>query len=185
MTALARSYDRNQGRFDRDSWGRELVAGTAADLGGVFLGEVFAGHLQRSYDDPGLPRISGPAFGGLLQWNATPLTTLNARLARGIEESVLQASGFLSTRTEVGVDHELLRNLVLSANVSLTRNDYEATRGGPEREDDVLGLDFGGLWLLNRDLHVELGYRIGRRSSENPGEDYDSRALTVNLRFQI
>ena len=184
-TGIERTYERRQGRFDRDSEGWEVVAGAEADLGGIVSGEVFAGYLRQKYEAPVLPTVEGSAFGGSLNWNVTPLTTVSALLRRSVEESVLAASGFLATHGEVAVDHELLRNLVLSTNLSLARSDYEAIPGGDDRSDDVVGIYIGGLWLLDRYEHVDFGYQVQHRGSTVSGEDYTSRVLSLNLRLKF
>ena len=185
-TGNVRDYEHDrQGGFDRDSEGLEIVAGTELDLGGIVRAEVFAGYRRQDYDDRVLPRVEGPAFGGSLLWNVTPLTTVNAEVRRSVEESVLAASGFLATRVEAGVDHELLRNLVLSVDASVTRNDYESVRGSVGRDDDSLEFGIGGVWLVDRNVHVDFGYRFERRDSTAAGNDYDSRMLSVGLKLQL
>ena len=184
-TGHVRDYEDRQGGFDRDSEGWELVAGTDLDLGGIVHGEVFAGYRRQDYDDRALPHVEGPAFGGSLVWNVTPLTTVNADVRRSVEESVLAASGFLATRAEAGVDHELRRNLVLSADASIARHDYEAIRGSAGRDDDILEYGVGALWLKDRNVRVELGYRYSRRNSTVAGDDYFGRVLSVSLQMQL
>lgn len=182
-TRHVRSYESLQGgdRFDRDSDGWELVAGTALDLGGVVFGEVFAGWRTQDYDDPRLPAVDGPSFGGRLIWNVTPLTTVGGFVQRTVEESTLGgASGFLATAAGVGVDHELLRNLILGAELEFTNNDYEGIR----RDDDLLGVGIGGTWLVNRNVRAELGYRFDTRDSTVSGAGYDSQIVTVTVRLQ-
>ena len=166
---------------NRDSDGWELVIGTALDLGGIVFGEVFAGHRSQDYDDASLPTIDGFTLGGAVDWNVTPLTTVNGFVQRKVEESVIDgASGALATTVGLGVDHELLRNLILSADLSLTSSDYE----GITREDDVLGVGFGGTYLVNRNLHADFGYRHQSRDSTTAGADYDSNVVHLTVRLQ-
>ena len=180
-----RRYDRRPRRYDRDSEGWELVAGTALDLGGIISGEVFAGYLAQSYDDPALRRIEGWTFGGSVDWNLTPLTTVSGLVRRSAEESVLAASGFLATHAEVRADHELLRNLLLRAGVQLTRNDYEAAAGAAGRNDEILRVSAGGTWLVNRRIHVDFGYRFATRESTVARDNYDAGIASASLRLQF
>ena len=179
-----RDYKRRQGRFNRNSDGFELVAGTALDLGGLVFGEVSAGFRRQSYDDSALPAIDGLAFDAALTWNVTPLTTVKGFVQRTVEESVLDASGFLATSGGVGVDHELLRNLILSADLDLANNRYEPIAGSLRRDDDLIGAGIGATWLVNRLLHVDLGYRFEKRHSTATGGSYDNNAVTLTTRLQ-
>ena len=179
-----RDYERRQGRFDRDSDGWKIVAGTALDLGGLVFGEVSAGYRKQTYEDPQLPDVNGLAIDGSLTWNVTPLTTVNAFVERSVEESVLDASGYLATSGGVGVDHELLRNLILGADLAMASRRYEPVAGAPAREDDRIGFGIEGTWLVNRSLHASLGYRFETRDSTAAGDDYDNNTLTLNVRLQ-
>jgi hypothetical protein len=50
--------------------------------------------------------------------NITKLTTVHGRIERGVFESTLVGSpGSVSNRVKIGVDQELLRNLLLNANI--------------------------------------------------------------------
>lgn len=179
-----RDYERRQGRFNRDSDGWKVVAGTALDLGGLIFGEVSAGYRKQDYEDPRLPAVDGLAIDGSLTWNVTPLTTINAFVERTVEESVLDASGSLATSGGVGVDHELLRNLILGADLDMARNRYYPVAGAPRREDEHIGVGIEGTWLVNRFLHASLGYRFETRESTAAGGDYDNNALTLKIRLQ-
>ena len=186
VTRNERTYDRPQGDIGilRDSRGWEIVAGTALDLGGIVFGDVFAGWITQDYDASELPTIDAVALGGSVDWNVTPLTTVNGSLERNVGESTLDASGFLSTEARVGVDHELLRNLILSAEVAFIDNDYEGISGEDGRDDEVVEVDARATWLLNRRLHVELSHRFRTRDSSVSGAGYDSRATSLTLRLQ-
>ena len=179
-TRYERRYEHHD-LTDRDSEGWELAAGTDLDLGGIVVGEIFAGYRSQGYDDPSLLGISGLTLGGSVNWNVTPLTTINSFVRRTVEETVIGGSpGFLATVLDLGVDHELLRNLILSANLRLTTNDYE----GIAREDDLLSFGFGGTYLGSRNLHADFGYRRESRDSTEGGVDYDNDVVYLNLRLQ-
>ena len=186
VTRNERTYERPQGDLDilRDSRGWEIVAGTALDLGGIVFGDVFAGYMTQDYDASELPTIGALAFGGSMDWNVTPLTTVNSSLERSVGESTLEASGFLGTEVRVGVDHELLRNLILGAELAFIDNAYEGITGKDDRDYEVVEIDARATWLLNRRLHVEFGHRFRTRDSSVSGAGYDSHVTTLALRLQ-
>jgi hypothetical protein len=184
-----REYDEtpdDAGR-DRDSHGYQVVGGVALDLGGLLFGDVFVGYLDQTFPDANEDDVSGFTFGGVLDWNVTPITTITTRVTRDVRETTEDdASAYLSTLGGVTVDHELLRNLILSATASITHNDYE----GSGREDLVYAAGAGARYLMNRYFYVTLGYRFLRRSSEDapgdggPGEDPDFTENTIRIALQ-
>jgi hypothetical protein len=162
----------------RDSQGWEVMAGVALDLGGVTYGNVFAGYMSQDYDDPTLKTVDGVGFGGDITWNPTRLTTVQFAIARTVEESTLNgAAGALSTRFRADVDHELLRNVILSANAEYENNDYE----GISRDDDIIAVGVGGDYLLNRHVRLRLNYTYQTRDSSVAGTVYDTNTVFLRL----
>ena len=184
-TRYLRRYDRLQGeeRYDRDSDGTEVVAGTRLDLGTVLSGELFAGYRKQTYEeDDRLPTAEGLTYGGTLTWNMTPLTTVHGTVRRAVDESTLrQASGYLSTAFQIGVDHELRRNLLVGATIDATANEYE----GIAREDDIVTGRIEATWLVRRNLHADFGYRFQSRDSTVERDDYDKNYVYLNVRVQL
>ena len=61
-----------------------------------------------------------------MTWNVTTLTTLNARLARVIQDTTQAGSpAILRTTGGLSADHELLRNVILTSALTITNDDYE------------------------------------------------------------
>ncbi|MEI6987358.1 MAG: outer membrane beta-barrel protein, partial [Rhodospirillaceae bacterium] len=123
------------GSQGRDSGGYRLNVGTSFDLGGVTTGEVFVGYLDQSYNSGILRDIGGFGFGGSLLWNPTGLTSITVNVSRNVEETTdATASGFISTVSSVNVDHELLRNVIMTANALYTSNNYQ----GNNRQEGIM-----------------------------------------------
>lgn len=168
--------------FDRDSTGWELVGGTAVDLTGVLVGNVFAGFRRQRYDDALLQTMQGPGFGGDLTWNPTGLTTVKAAIERSVEESTLAgAAGFFATRFAASVDHELLRNLIISAQSSVQLNDYE----GNAREDEIYRAGAQVRYLMNRNFYVTVGYDFQNRQSSFINQNYTVNTVMIRLEGQL
>jgi hypothetical protein len=96
-----------------------------------------------------------PIAQGAVIWTPTGLTTVTATLARTIEEPSAQgSSGYVYTRADLGVDHELFRNLLLQARAAFLNANY--LQGGGTETSWRLG---GGVtWLLNRNVRLSLDY---------------------------
>ena len=118
-------YDQEFDRsgLNRDNDGYTVNGGIDFSISGVLSGDVFVSYHDASYDDPQLEDINGWAGGMGLIWLPTTLTTVNARINSGIEQTTLRdSSGYLRTLYSLRVDHELLRNLQLIGMVSYTNN---------------------------------------------------------------
>jgi hypothetical protein len=112
--------------IDRSSDGYGVAVGLDVDFGGLVFGDLFVGYRSQDYDDSSLDDIDGFGGGADITWNATTLTTIGFSALGDIKETtVAGASGRMVATGEVTVDHELLRNLLLAANASVTRDDYE------------------------------------------------------------
>ena len=182
-----RKYDQrvDAGGVERNSQGYNAVAGLALDLGGVTFGEVYAGYLEQFYEDNTFDTLSAPTFGGALTWNATTLTTLNARVARVVQETTEgSCSGILRTTGGLSADHELLRNLILSAGLTITNDDYQ----GCNRNDYYYVPGIGARYLMNRNIYANIGYQFlhhtthGQDSTDDP---YDQSLVRIGLEAQL
>ncbi|MBL8660229.1 MAG: outer membrane beta-barrel protein [Rhodospirillales bacterium] len=169
---------------DRDSWGYQAVGGLALDFGGITFGEIYAGYMQQFYDDSDLNNVNTPTFGGSVTWNATTLTTLNLAVERNVlETTAIGASSYISTSGELTIDHELLRNVILTAGGAVTNNDYD----GINRKDWFYLGNFGARYLLNRNLYLSAGYLYRHRSSTGSDgvDDFTQNLIRIGLQTQL
>lgn len=165
---------------NRDSDGYEIGGGLRFELTNLIAGEVFVGYLEQDYE--ALADIDGVSYGVDLEWYLTQLTTVSVYGKREIEETTgTGVSGYLTTRAGANVDHELLRNLILSAGFGWENNDYE----GSTRDDDILTGTLGAEYLMNRNIHFAFGYTYKDRDSSVTGLDYDRNRFGADLRFQL
>lgn len=183
-SANDRSYDADvdDAGVDRDSHGWETVAGAALDFGGVTFGELYVGYFEQRYERAAFDTISGPSFGGDITWNPTGLTTVTAGLERSVEETTLNgASGALQTAFRAGIDHELRRNVILSADTRLAERDYD----GITREDTDARFGIGATYLANEYLELGVRYGYAMRDSTRAGADYDAQTLLFRVTGQL
>lgn len=174
----------DDGGFGRDSNGLELLVGLAAAPTGLFAGEVYLGYLGRFYEDDGPVRLNDDrvqaiAFGGEATWNMTGLTSFTGQLDRDLFETTQAGSpGGVATRLDIGADHELLRNLVLSAGVGGRLLDFK----GIDREDYGLLFRFGGVYMINRHFGLEAGIEHERITSTGAQAGVDHVVNRIMLR---
>ncbi|PKQ05924.1 MAG: hypothetical protein CVT72_08095 [Alphaproteobacteria bacterium HGW-Alphaproteobacteria-11] len=165
--------------LNRDSDGYAVVGGADFRLTNLAQGEVYIGYQEQSFDDPTLPNISGLAFGAAVDWFVTPLTTVRIDAASTVEETVAAgSSGFLDQSVGLGIDHELMRNVIVGARASYANQDFE----GIGRSDDVIRAGLGVDYLINRNFSAGLEYGFTNRDSNAPGLDYTRNEVGLTLR---
>ena len=178
-----RRYDSaSSGGFNRDSDGYVITTGADLDLTGVIRGLVQVGYLSQDFEDPSTSDISGFAASGEIEWFPTQLTTVTFRAAREVQDTGLITSpAALATTGGVQVDHELLRNLLLTGRYEYSTSDYQRI----DRKDDRSAAIFGVNYLANRHFNVQLFYSYLKQSSSGDpsavGVDYTVNRLSISL----
>ncbi len=180
-----RSYDLQPPvvALNRDSDGYQFLVGTNFDLTNVVRGEVSVGYLDQKFDSPLLPDINGFAVRGSVEWFVSQLTTVGFGGSRSVEDSGIQgSSGYLSSKAYFRVDHELLRNLVLSAEGTYGLDDYK----GIDREDERFGGTLSGTVLLRRGVGLSFYYLYADQTSRGlaSGSDYTNNEIGFTIKFQ-
>jgi hypothetical protein len=164
----------------RDSSGAEVLAGANFELSALLRGEIGVGYLRQNYDNPApapvqrFDNISGLGARAQVEWFPTQLTTVTFTGSRTLEDAgIIGASGYLSTNVGAKVDHELLRNVILSAQASYGNDDYK----GVDRQDKRYGGGVSATYLLNRSVGVTVGYNHFKQNSSGLAGSGD---FTVN-----
>ena len=125
--------------------------------------------------------VDGLAFGVDLEWYVTELTTFRAKASRSVVDSTSPGTGgILYSTGGIGFDHELMRQLLLQADVVFDTGDWE----GIDREDDGIRLGLGIKYLLSRRAHLELSYKFDDRDSNVPTLDYRRNRVSFGVEFQ-
>jgi hypothetical protein len=164
VVANTRSFDDD--RFDSDGW--QMRAGVKFEASRLIHGEAYAGYLSQEFQSGEFEDISTYTFGGKLQWFASPLWTVTLSGVREAGESAYQdGSSLVISSATLGVDYEVLRNLVLSGSIRYVDNDYQ----DHERRDEVWQARASARYLLSRYMSVSLDYRY---------TDFDTSAVDVD-----
>ncbi|MGQ0593708.1 MAG: outer membrane beta-barrel protein [Gammaproteobacteria bacterium] len=170
-------------QVDRDSQGYLIEVGTDLDVTAVLFGNVAIGYRSQDYDDPSFDTIGDVAGRASLTWNPTGLTTVSASITRGdvIETTVSGSAAIFETAGRVTLDHELLRNLLLQAAVSVSDDDYQDI----DRSDTYVRAGFGAKYLMNRYIHLDLGYEYLSLGSSAQGEDFTNNTIFLGALVRI
>jgi len=171
--------------FERSSTGYELALGTTLDFSGETFGDIFVGYLSETYDDPRFDKIDGPSFGAEVFWNLSGLTTVSLSGSREVEPTTTgETAGIEATRFRIGVDHELLRNMILSANLGASKEDFM----GIDRQDDIRVVGFSARYVMNRWAELAFGYSYRRRNtdpSSNQGIEFSRNLFNLTVKGHL
>ena len=153
----------------QDADGANVAAGVNFDLTHLARGEISIGYLYQEYDTPNTPSDSGLAFSANVQYFPTELTTISLSGERNsAPSSVAGSPGGIDLDGSVTVDHELLRNLILSAGAQAGKVDYRNYRvlsSFSNRVDTSYGGTLGATYLMNRLVSLDLSYSYKDYSS--------------------
>lgn len=168
----------------RDSDGVEALAGANFEISAVMRGEVGVGYIKQSYDDPAFKSIDGLAARALVEWFPTELTTVTLNGSRSVEDSGIPgSSGYLSSNVAGQIDHELMRNVLLTGQLSYGKDEYE----GVDRNDKRLNAGISATYLMNRHVGLTVGYNYFDQKSDGLGAGGDFKVnkvgATVTLQF--
>lgn len=149
---------------NRDSTEWRVLAGTSFDVTALVRGSLAVGYIDRRYTSGLYNGVKGLSFNGKVEWFPTPLTTATFAFRRDIEDSTIAgASGYFNTGLSAVIDHEFLRNLIVSLAGDVERDDFR----GIGASSSIFRATFTARYMINRNLRLEWtgGYR--RRDSHS------------------
>ena len=185
VSANERSYDIASTPLtaSRDSEGYEILAGADFEISRLMRGDASVGYLSQDFKDVRFQDIDGFGARVRLEWFPTELTTVTGNFRRVVEDSVVVgAGGFLSTTASLQVDHELMRNVILTGQVAYAADAFE----GVDREDDRWLGALSGTYLLNRYVGVGLSYSYLDQGSSglDRGREFTVQKVALSLVLQ-
>ena len=151
----------------RNSNGYRVDLGARIDLTGVTFVEAYAGYIAQEYTAAAFSTIRGIDYGATMVWNATTLDTVKASAIRTVNNAnaevvgIADSPGYLASIQTVSIDHELLRNVLLNANVSYEVDNW----ANINRTDYVVGGGFGAKYLVSRNVYLGATYTYQQRES--------------------
>ncbi len=178
VTGDERDYDTQ----NLDSDGTTALVGVTI-RGNLMRGEVSVGQFSRDYDDPTIGTVDGLAVSGELEWYATQLTTVTFTAKRGAEDnSTTGATGaYVTTEYGARIDHELLRNLILTAGARGGNRDYENVA----RQDDYVSYDVGADYWVNRRVALRARFTHDDVDSDGSNRTFDVNAATLGVSLRL
>lgn len=190
-TAVFVQAEGNQRRFEtgdaltplRDSDGLNLLVGANFELTELVRGDVGAGYITQSYDDPLYGELSGFSGRARLEYFLTQLVTLGFTANRSVTDSgIIGSAGILTSRYEATADYEFRRNVIVEGRVGLIAEEFDTI----DRDNDTYYAGLRATYLLNRSVGVTGSYAFETRNSSGADaiSDYDAHRLIVSLVLQ-
>ena len=147
----------------QDSKGYNALVGANFELTAVLRGEIAVGYIAQDYTAAAYGDVSGIGARAKVEWFPSALTTVTATVSRSVEEAaVVGSGGYLSTNAGIQVDHELLRNVILSGNATYGNDSYN----GIDRTDHRFQASAGATYLLNRRVGLNARYIWYKQTSQ-------------------
>ncbi|HEX2524954.1 MAG TPA: outer membrane beta-barrel protein [Geminicoccus sp.] len=175
-------YDNEtSGGRDQDSEKYGLSVGTSLDFTSILFGEASIGYQKQEYKSDAFENQDGLSADVALTWNVTTLSTLQLIGSRDFLPSSSGGTSRLSTDVALVGHHELLRNLILNAQLVYENEDYEQTT----LERDIYTAGFGADYLLTRNFSAGAEYEFRTQDSTSEGGDYDKHVVMLRLRAQM
>ena len=165
---------------NRDSTGEEIDFGGDLTLPQLLKGRLEVGYFSKHFDSVQQGTVSGPDVHGNIQYFPTQLTTVTLGVTRDFHDSgIVQAPSYLSTQTNIRLDHELLRNLIITGQVGYENDDFN----GYGRTDNRITAYLGGTYLLNRRVGIRVLYNFihSLSSGVDHSINFDDDNVTASL----
>lgn len=183
-------YDVNG--YMRNSQGYALRGGATFEIDGKLKGEASGGYVEREYKDPRLVRLRGPTFDAALIYTATPLTTVTLRGSTTVNETTVpNASGAIARRVGLEIQHDLLRNVRISALGAYQVTSYQGqnvsttyTGGSTGLNERFITGTVKAEYSLTRTVVVKASYAYERLKTTVQGSDYTANIFLLGLRLQ-
>ncbi|WP_336966217.1 outer membrane beta-barrel protein [Sphingobium aquiterrae] len=166
---------------DSDSW--VIIGGVNFDLSALMRGTIGVGYIRRSYDSPLYRNVDGFSAEAKVEYFPTELTTVTLAARRTIEDSfITTTSGYFDNRASLRIDHELLRNLILSAMGEYAKQDYI----GSKQKVDVYRITGSGTYLASNWMSFSLNLAYTGRSANDIalGQDFNEFRGQVGVTFK-
>jgi hypothetical protein len=179
----ARRYDgfTDESGYARDSKGAQASGGVSLAMTQQLTGEASLGYGQRTYQDVRLPDLRGALLNASLIWSATPLTTVALKATTNLADTTTAgASGAVARAYSIDIEHALLRNLILGANVTYSTDDY----AGLPINDHSIQFGAHADYSVTRDIVLRATASHVDFVSNLPGSNYTSSVFMLGLKLQ-
>lgn len=168
----------------RNSKGYTVAGGVDFELNALLRADIAVGYLKETKDDSFFDDVTGLSFDGRLQWFPTQLTTVTFTGNRRVTDTGLfNAPTTVESRVGVRADHELRRNIIVSASANYMQYEF----GEIDRKDKSTDFELAATYKMNRRVHFNTF--VNRADRDVSGVDvfgdpsYDVTTIGVGVRL--
>ena len=172
--------------YDQVDWlnstDRVVLGGLDISLTKLLTGRVGVGYRWRDYQNPIYRDSRGLTYDVGLVWNPRTLLSVTLDAQKAIDESPdLVSSGIVRNQGSVGADYELLRNLLLHADVTYAVERYR----GLDRTDHRTTANLGVTYLADQFARLRLRYDLARQNGDGAfSRSYRGNVVSLALTLQ-
>lgn len=153
------AIDLEPGVANRDSATWRGLIGITFDVSTKVRGAAGIGYIDRRYDSRLYGDIGGISGELRLEYFLSALTTIGLTGRRIVQDAAfINAGGFVNTSIAARIDHELLRNLLLNAQIAYEKDRYS----GIDATLDIVRASIGARHMATRE--IGLGMIVSRDS---------------------
>jgi hypothetical protein len=168
--------------LNRNSSGFQTTVGVNFDITRLVRGQIQVGYLAQDYASTAFHTVSGPAFQAQVEYFPSGLDTVTLHLDRSVVDAVdPNAVSFLQSQVGLQLDHELLRNLILSGRAGYETDAYT----GEQRNDERTTASVRGTYFVNRHLGLTATYAFLNEFSSGAARIPSYRENVVSLSLVI
>jgi hypothetical protein len=193
--------------YRRDSKGLTGSLGSTFEVTRVLTGDISAGYVQRTYEDPRLSDLAGLIGSASLAWTASALTTVKLTAASSIGESTIPGvPGVIYRDVAIQADHAFRRWLIGTVKLGFGLDTYKngaveaggttttvcncatvtTTTAGTiiDRIDKRYAAGLGLTYKVNPSVQIKGEVRQDWLRSNVVGADYTATTFLVGMRLQ-
>lgn len=166
---------------ERNSVGNSVKAGTTFEFSRSLTGEMSAGYLTRSYEDPNLLDLGGLTADMSLVWKATGLTTFTLTAKTSVDEVIVAGvSGAFRRDFGLQIDHAFRRWLLASVRLGYGNDDYV----GSTRDDNRYSASALLTYKMTPNTWIKGEVRRDWLRSTVDGADFEANVVLLGVRLQ-
>ena len=178
-TVLVDSIERSRDREDVS-----VGAGADFELAALIRGDVGVGYFENDVEDEFYNDSDGLSVDASLTWLPTEITNVIFDARRGVVDfGLVDAASAVQTSYGARIVHELRRNVVLGAGVTITEEEYDDV----DRTDEQTTLSANATYKLNPNIHFRGFARAVSRDASGPdanlGRSFDNQIVGVSIRL--
>jgi hypothetical protein len=170
-----------------DSHGYRVVGGIGSKLISLFSGEMYAGYLKQTFQDPATGNQTSPVVGGRLSWFPTRFLTLTFVADENFGTTDSNALAFTPgsptkiTSVKLNGNWDFSYWYALTAGISDARQNFLDS----SRVDNFLAYNAGIVFKLRPGFGLQLGWVHQHLYSNFPGAPYSRDLVTVSGNTQF